>query len=161
MTERVDIRKAGIRDYEELKQIRTEFYLWEAERDRRIKKAYVRHLGPTLAKMMRQKDKAFFMAEAEGKAIGYAAAEIQKNPAWCVHDKRGHMFNLYVDRQYRRKGVGQKLTEACLRWFKEKGIRDLMIMHYHFNTEAASLYKRYGFREYIVMLTKQGKTSSD
>lgn len=150
------VRKAGIRDLDALKEIKTEFFLWECGRDRRMRPEYAKNgLGSRLAKNLRQSNVAFFVAEDDGVLVGYAGVEIQKNPASFRHKKRGHLFNLYVREGYRNKGVGKKLARAALDWLDKKRIKDRMIMVYAHNKRAHRMYKSMGFDDYIVQLTNQ------
>jgi len=149
------IRKATIKDFEKLKEIKAEFYLWECKRDNRLNTKWINQgLGSRLARNLKQKNTAFFIAEDKGNIIGYAGAEIKKNPSSIKHKKRGHMFNLYIKPKYRNKGVGKKLVNIILNWFKKNKISDLMIMTHSYNKRAYKIYNKFGFRDYIIELIK-------
>lgn len=149
------IKKATIKDFEKLKQIKSEFYLWECKGDKRLNTGYIKKgLGARLAKNLKQKNTVFFIAEERGEIIGYSGAEIQTNPASFKFKKRGHLFNLYVRPKYQGKGIGKRLIKKTLRWFKEKKISDLMIMVYSHNKKAHQIYKKLGFKDYIIELKK-------
>ena len=149
------IRKATIKDFDKLKELKSEFYLWEYKGDNRIDPNYVkRGLGLRLAKNLRQKDTVFFIVEDKKDIVGYAGAEIQKNPAYVKFKKKGHLFNLYVRPKYRRKGIGKKLTKEVLKWFRKNNVKDLMIRVYKHNKIAHELYKKFGFQDYFIELMK-------
>ena len=147
------IRKVTINDFKKLKELKSEFYLWECKGDKRLNPEYVkRGLGARLAKNLRQKNTVFFVAEEKEKLIGYSGGEIQKNPAFAKFKKRGHLFNLYVKPEYRSKGIGKKLIRATLSWFRKKKVSDLTIMVYSHNKSAYKIYKNLGFKDYILEL---------
>ena len=149
------IRKATSRDFEKLKQLKAEFYLWECERDKRLRPEYVkRGLGSRLAKNLKQDNCAFFVADDNGELVGYAGATIEKNNAEWRASKKGHLFNLYVRPGFRRKGIGKRLAKVALDWFKEKKVTDLMILVYSEKKLAYDIYRGLGFRDYIVTLVK-------
>ena len=106
------IRKATIKDFEKLMELKSEFYLWECKVDKRLNPGYVnKGLGSRLAKNLRQKNTVLFIAEDKKDIVGYAGAEIQKNPAYVKFKKKGHLFNLYVRPKYRRKGIGKRFPK--------------------------------------------------
>ncbi len=149
------IKKATIKDFEKLKEIKTEFFLWECNRDKRQNPNYVkRGLGSRLAKNLRQDNIAFFIAVDKGEVIGYSGAEITKNSPDYVYKKRGHLFNLYVKPKYQNKGIGKRLVRETLKWFKKKKVFDLMIHVFPFNKKAHKIYKKFGFGNYIIILKK-------
>ena len=152
------IRKATPHDFQQLKEIKTEFFLWECKMDNRVNPDYAkRNLGVRLGINLRQDKVAFFIAENKGKIIGYVGAQIEKNYPPNVEKFRGHLFNLYVKKEYQGKGIGTKLIKKVFSWFKEKKITDLKVMVYATNKGAHKLYKRMGYKDYIVNLRKCGK----
>jgi len=147
------IRKAAKKDFEGLKKLKQEFYDWECKHDSRSDPDYI-GIASRLARNLGQKDTIFYVAEQQGKLIGYAGAEIKKNPAWVKYRKRGHLFNLYIKKPYRNKGIGSKLCRKVFSWFAQNNIKDIMIMRYSFNTNARKLYKKFGFMDYIIEMTR-------
>jgi GNAT superfamily N-acetyltransferase len=149
------IRKATVSDFRKLKDIKSEFYLWECKTDKRSDPGYVnRGLGSRLAKNLRQENTAFFVAEEKGNIVGMAGAEVQKNPAWLVKKTKGHLFNLYVRPKYQGKGIGKALISRTMQWFKEKRATDLEIMVYPHNKKAYCIYSKLGFDDYIIVMKK-------
>ena len=149
------IRKATIKDFEKLKKIRTEFYLWECKRDLRSNPDYAsKGLGARLGRNLKQNNILFPIAEKNSEIVAYLGAEILKNPAWVNFKKRGHIFNIYVRPKYRNKNIATLLIKEALKWFKSNNVSDLMIMAYENNHVAKRIYKKFGFRKYISELTK-------
>jgi len=152
---KIIIRKATIKDFEKLKQIKSEFYLWECKQDKRLSPDYIKKgLGARLAKNLKQNNTVFFIAKEKGEILGYSGAEIKNNPASFKFKKRGCMFNLYVKPKYHGKGIGKKLINETMKWFKKKRISDLMIMVYNNNKKAHKIYNKFGFKDYIIELSK-------
>ncbi len=161
------IRKALPKDFKELKQLKSEFFLWECSMDKRMHPEYIkRNLGIRLAKNLRQTNTIFFIAIDNKKKnenknvknmnqiIGYVGAEIQNNPSFVKSEKRGHLFNLYVRPNHQKKGIGTKLVKEVLEWFKENNVDDLMIMAYSENKIARRIYNKIGFKDYIIEMNK-------
>lgn len=149
------IRKATLKDFSQLKKLKKEFFLLECKRDSRMNSFWVKtSLGKRLGKNLRKKNTIFFVAEEKSRLIGYAGAEIVKNPSFVKFKKRGHLFNLYVLPNYQKKKVGRQLLQAVLQWFKQHKIVDQMIMVYADNKIAYHLYKKAGFKNYILELRR-------
>ncbi len=152
------IRKATLKDFEQLKKLRAEFFLLEASTDKYVNKEWVkRGLPIALGKSLRNKDEIHLVAEENKQLVGYAASEIIKNPGWATYKKQGHLYNLYITPEHQKEGIGTKLLEKSLEWFKEKKIQDLKIMSYVENARARKLYNKYGFKDYLLILKKINK----
>lgn len=152
----VKIRKATLKDYAQLKEMRTDFLFEEYKLfDKDINKKYLKtHLPKELKKNLKSKKVVLFIALDEGKAVGYIAGEIEKShPIW-VFKKVGYVFNLYIKPNYRRKGIGKELTKAILNWFKKRKIKWFKLHVYSNNLQAHSLYKKLGFRDFLIELKK-------
>ena len=149
------IRKATIKDFEKLNKLKKEFFKWECEQDKRINPAYInKGLGSRLARNLKSKKVVFFVADDKGELVAYAGAEIEKNPKMAKYEKRGHLFNLYVIPKFRGKKIGEQLTKEVLKWFKQKKLKDQKIMVYTHNKRAHNLYKKVGFKDYIIEMKK-------
>lgn len=155
MSEKIRIRKATKKDFGQLRDLKREFFFYEAERDPNINIRWAYSSLPArLGKNLTSPDVAFFVAEINSELIGYAGAQIEKNLPIMKLKKRAHLFNLYVRKAYRNKGIGKKLTAEIVRWVKSKKIRQMMIMTYSWNKNAKKLYNRLGFDDYIVIMVK-------
>lgn len=82
----------------------------------------------------------YIIAELDGKVVGYGGI-------WLILDE-GHITNIAVGRDYRGKGVGNKVMEALINYCKEKEIRNMTLEVRESNIIAQNLYKKYGFLEY-------------
>jgi ribosomal protein S18 acetylase RimI-like enzyme len=66
----------------------------------------------------------------------------------------GKLEVLFVDEQYRRKGLGVKLMDSAMEWFSENHITDIELTVVYGN-EAVSFYQKLGFyQRSIIMTTK-------
>lgn len=149
------IRKATIKDFEQIKKNRAEFYLGETEIDELSDPDWVKFgMGIATAKALRSKNHVFFVAEDKGSIVGYCSGQIEKTPTWIKHKKRGHLYNLFLKKKYRGKGTGKKLIISVINWFKKNKISWIMVLAYSKNKKAQSIYKKMGFSEYIINFNK-------
>jgi ribosomal protein S18 acetylase RimI-like enzyme len=151
------LRRATIKDFDRLKKIKADFYLWECGMDKRIRPEWAeKQLQSRLARNLKHHTKsvAFFIAEERGEIIGYSGGEIEKALGFVKSKRLGHMFNLYVKPEYRKKGIGKKLIKEVLAWFKKNKVKELKILVYPHNKPAHEIYKKLGFKDYIIELRK-------
>jgi ribosomal protein S18 acetylase RimI-like enzyme len=62
-----------------------------------------------------------------------------------VREEVGHVTQICVSRQYRRRGLGAWLLADCARALRRAGFQALTLTVTHQNTEAVALYLRSGF----------------
>jgi ribosomal protein S18 acetylase RimI-like enzyme len=53
--------------------------------------------------------------------------------------------DIVVDRQFRRRGVGERLMARAVMWAKEKGLAGIMLETQDNNVAACQLYEKWGF----------------
>jgi ribosomal protein S18 acetylase RimI-like enzyme len=59
-------------------------------------------------------------------------------------ETRGYLLNVFVDPDYRRRGVARELVEACM---SEARQRDIRIVTLHASDAGRSVYDQVGFRQ--------------
>ncbi len=152
----MEIRKAGLRDYEQIRDMQTNFLFEEYKRfDKDINKNYPKTYMPKrIKKNLKSKNIVYFVAQDKNKAVGFIGGEIEKAHAFWRFKKVGYLFQLYVIPSYRRKGLGKKLTKAILDWFKKRKIKWIKLHVYSNNPRAHSLYKKLGFKDFMIELKK-------
>ncbi len=64
----------------------------------------------------------------------------------------GEIDSLFVEADYRGRGVGDLLISRALAWLEERGARDTKIVVAYGNEEVLAFYARYGFypRTYVL-----------
>jgi [ribosomal protein S18]-alanine N-acetyltransferase len=83
----------------------------------------------------------FLVAEAEGNIIGYAIGEIE----WRERVRVGHVMNIAVAEEWRRKGIAGKLLDELEGRFKERRAEFSYLEVRIGNTPAQSLYRKRGY----------------
>ncbi len=87
-----------------------------------------------------------WIAEQEGRAIGYALAGPCHLPHPEVTPGCGELWRVYVRREAQGSGLGGRLLSAALDWLSRPG-RDLWIGVWSDNHGAQRLYTRHGFEK--------------
>ena len=98
------------------------------------------------------KNNILLIAVEENKIIGYAFA---KKIATDEIVKSALIDGVFVVKNSRNKGIATKLIEKIQKWAIDYGIDDLKIRVVIENKKAYNLYKKLGFKEYSIELTKK------
>jgi len=72
-----------------------------------------------------------------GNYIGYCLSSIE--------DNLGEIESIYIENQYRKFRLGDKLMKNALAWFEANSITNIQINVVYANDEALPFYERYGF----------------
>ena len=97
---------------------------------------------------------AFWLAEKNGEAVGYASAGPCTLPVDNRPTSSGEVGRLYVAKGHQGGGLGVAMLEDVLTWL-EAHFEHLYISVFSENTGAQRLYARYGFskiKEYKYMV---------
>lgn len=81
----------------------------------------------------------YLVAETDGVIAGYAGV-------WAILDE-GHITNVAVHPDYRRRGIASALMEILIRSCEEEGITCQTLEVRPSNQAALALYAAFGFRE--------------
>ena len=91
----------------------------------------------SLESELENKTSRFLVAAEDGRVIGYIGMS-------AVIDE-GYLFNVAVDRQYRKKGVGSALVRELVTFCQKRNYAFLTLEVRESNAPAISLYSRFGF----------------
>lgn len=150
------IRKATIKDFERLKDIKIKSKIWERKYNKslkpidKVKKRYFYYLKKDLI----FKDRAIFIVIKNDKIIGMILGKIVNTLSIIKFKKRGYISNLYILPKYRRKGIAKKLVRELIEWFKSHNIKNLRLEVYSKNKPALNIYDKLGFKEYAIKMKK-------
>ena len=114
-------------------------------REERFSRAAIAAVPRTLAGVLRRKDTAAFVAEAEGAIVGAAAMSTAYGLEVGLY---GEIEDIYVLPEWRRCGVASALIEACLAWARARGCHDVEIVltpHAQAKKGLAAWYAKRGF----------------
>ena len=98
-----------------------------------------------IIKNVRKENAAVFVAEDDGKIVGYSLGWIGQ--PWGYKGKRGYFCDCFVEELHRRQGVGLALSKALIEWFKEKNVECIEADVYSGNEESLKMFKKLGFKE--------------
>jgi diamine N-acetyltransferase len=148
----MQIRKAGLNDAELLARLNepVQRLHYEARPDIFKPPALSDEIIAWYADLLNQPENHFFIAEAEGQAVGYVGAKVVHQPAtpFTVAMDGLLIDQISVNDDQRGKGYGAALMQAVVDLARAKKINRIMLGVWDFNTHAIEFYKRQGWRVY-------------
>jgi ribosomal protein S18 acetylase RimI-like enzyme len=103
------------------------------------------HSEASYAAALADPTQALWLAERDGRAIGYAQAGPCGLPHADVQPGDGELKRLYLLRGVQGAGLGAALLDQALAWLERDGPRTLWISVWSENFGAQRFYGRYGF----------------
>jgi len=152
------IRQATIKDLNEILRFNLELFKKERrEYDKLLDVSWT--YGVEGKKYFRgrikKKDGFVVVAESGGRVIGYLCGGLNKMESYRIQKKHAELENMFVEKKFRGKGIGGKLTESFFTWCKENKVERVSVSASFDNKEAVAFYERMGFKGYSIMLEKK------
>ncbi len=91
------------------------------------------------------KDSIFFIAEVDGKIIGYAKLKENSNEDCVSGENPIELNKLYVAHNFHGQGIAQTLMEKCFAEAKNKNYQTMWLGVWEHNYRAQRFYEKLGF----------------
>ena len=98
----------------------------------------------------------FFIAEVNGRAVGYARLIAGSTAESVTGDAIIELKRFYVLERLWKAGVGRQLLEHCLRYSRQNGFDTLWLGVWEENIRAQRFYSKFGFRQVGTLLFPYG-----
>ena len=130
-------------------------YEAEFESDRRLDSAYAEDQFAALLK--RAENGVIFVAENDGRLVGWVLAIEVDGPAYVIEDERHYacICEFFVDEAARGRGAGRALMATCEDWARAKNLSTIHIGHLAQNARAAHVYDKAGYAPYVILRRKR------
>lgn len=83
----------------------------------------------------------FYVVEDNGKIIGTIAVKKEE-------DNIARIKRMFIDKEYRKQGIGQRLLDRIIEFCKNKGYKKIILSTHQQMQEAIEFYKKNEFKEY-------------
>ncbi len=153
----VEIRKAKEKDYKTVFSLDEKFVLYHSrfkvwklfEPSDKVRKVWKKlFMG-----FIKKRNKLALIAEEDNKIIGFLLGKINKRRGFKI-EKTAHIEKIFVDENYRNKGVATKLKNEFIKWAKKKGAKALTLYVAVENKKALKLYKSWNLKKYCYGMYK-------
>jgi len=142
----VKIRQASETDLQQIVKLSEKLGRDESAMDSMVSPLPSEFQNPKwILKNIKGENTVVFVAEADGKIVGYSLGWISQ--PWSYKAKRGYICDCFVEKSYRRRGIGKALVKAMLEWFRKKGVECIETDIYSSNIPSLTLFKNLGFKE--------------
>ncbi len=94
------------------------------------------------------------VAEIDNTVVGCGYVRIETSKHYLKHKSHGYFGFMYVDTEYRGKGINNKIIDALAQWAGQQGIYELRLDVYHDNTTAIHAYEKAGFTKHMIEMRK-------
>jgi ribosomal protein S18 acetylase RimI-like enzyme len=90
------------------------------------------------------------VAELDNTIIGSGYARLENSKHYLQHSKHAYLGFMYVDPNYRGKGVNQKIIEALKTWTISQNVTEMRLDVYFNNNMAIKAYEKAGFTKHMI-----------
>jgi ribosomal protein S18 acetylase RimI-like enzyme len=142
---KAEIRRAVQEDVPQIVQLSRKLGIDESSKDPLISPVSQFQEPSWVLKNINRETAGVFVAEVNGRIIGYALGWMGQ--PWGYKGKRGYFCDCFVEKKYRRHGIGLALARALLNWFKEKDVECVEADVYSENEASLEMLKKLGFKE--------------
>lgn len=143
------IRKANIKDLKDIDRIYVEGSIDEGKLQfpKVSKKEILKDVNKTkktiikeFRKEIKSKKNNWIVVEENCQIAGFGNAEIKK-------DKRYGMITMvYIDKKFRRRGIGIKISRKLIKWLKSKKVKYIESSAYINNKPSIKMQEKLGFK---------------
>lgn len=150
----VTVRKATLRDLDQMVKLRIEFYEDHLHYDPLLNPSS----DPRVLRELKEEIKSYLSGDQGRKAafvatdglgfLGYINAEVKTQERIFKDRKGGHIPNIYVRPHMLRAKVGSALVQAAHHWLKSKGATIVRLVVYLDNTSGMAFWDKMGYKAY-------------
>src|SRR6476646_4876661 len=96
-----------------------------------------------------------FVAEDDGEVIGYTYSGLEGRDYMSLRGPAGVLYDIVVDPEHRRSGVGRALLDATVASLKTRGAPMVVLSTAERNEPAQRLFAGAGFRRTMIEMTRE------
>jgi ribosomal protein S18 acetylase RimI-like enzyme len=104
--------------------------------------------------LMGSKDARVIVADEGGDLLGFAICMFRNYPPVLKKKSCGFISDMAVTAERRRAGLGSQLLEACLEWFRAKGMDRVELSVATGNVVGSNFWRKQGFIEYMHLMQR-------
>ena len=87
-----------------------------------------------------------FIAEIDGQVAGFMLCRLKRVPQYMGGVMVGELSDMWIIKDARRLGIGDKLSRLAMEWMREHGAHSIEIQVLRDNEASWNLYERMGFQ---------------
>jgi ribosomal protein S18 acetylase RimI-like enzyme len=111
--------------------------------------------GSFLVSQIERPDMIVLVAERDQAVVGYAYAGMEGNDYMALRGPAGVLYDLVVDPDHRREGVGTRLMDAALANLRSLGAPRVVLFTAEKNHVAQGMFRGAQFRRTMIEMTRE------
>jgi ribosomal protein S18 acetylase RimI-like enzyme len=111
--------------------------------------------GEFLITQSERPEMTVLVAERDSEVVGYAFAGMEGNDYMALRGPAGVVYDLVVDPDHRRQGIGRSLLAAALDALARLGAPRALLFTAEKNHVAQALFDNNGFRRTMIEMTRE------
>ena len=155
----VSVRKAETRDLEALGRLGAMLmhthYAFDRQRFLAPGPGTERGYGAFLSSVRDSPDNRVFVADDEGTVVGYVFVALEPLSWKELRGPAGYIHDVAVAEGSRRHGIATMLMETAIAWLRERKAPRVLLGTAAPNKAAQNLFRRLGFRDTMIEMTKE------
>jgi len=151
------IREATLKDYEELFLLKLESKKEERKWNKELRplKEAKKYYSEYLKNDLESKWRKVFVAIEKSEIVGLITCKTYRSLYVLGYKRFGYISNIYIKKDFRRKGIAEKLIKKATSWFKQRKAQKISLELYEKNKPAINLYHKLGFKNYSIKMRKK------
>lgn len=114
-----------------------------------------RRYGEFLISQSERPDRIVLAAEQNEALVGYVYGGVEGNDYMVLRGPAGELYDLVVDPDRRRQGIGSRLLESGLEALEKLGAPRAVLFTAAKNEGAQAMFVRAGFRRTMIEMTRE------
>lgn len=153
----IHIRRATARDIKEILPVWGELAGFHASLDPAFTPSsqWPREYSAYLRSLISRDDALAVVAKEDSAIVGYAVGRITTLPTFFEHRFRGYIHDVFIREGFRRRGIGRRLVEEILGWFRNRGVTLVELTVAANNHDAIPFWERLGFSVYMHQMKRE------
>jgi ribosomal protein S18 acetylase RimI-like enzyme len=121
----------------------------------KIKKKALEIFSKEMIEKRQDKNCRLAVAESDRNIIGFCFSYVSHKPKYFTIDKFGFIGDLYVEPEYRRRGIGRMLVDDAMSFFSRRKITQIELLVARKNEETIKFWESLGFSHLLTWMFKR------
>ena len=145
------IRRASLDDLDNIESLWWEMMEFHVSLDNyfTLKPEAGIHHEKYMTGLIKDEETRVFVADGDGQLLGYIVAGVSDYPPIYLLKNHGHIGAISVTASARRLGIGTKLLDAALDWFRTQGLQRVECGVAVENPVSRAFWEEMGFRGFM------------
>ena len=144
------IRRAVLKDVDAIVELNKQLADYHRKIDKYYKPSSKTRKGfrKYLLEIIRKRCVRILVAEVDNRVVGYFIGIIEKAKPFLTPKKIGKISDAFVEKKYRRFGIGKSMFDELIKWFKRNKIKYVELSVDSRNRIGIKAWHKFGFKEY-------------